>query len=89
MTGSAMPAQRESKRKMTQARVPPPGAAFVDLASDEPSPVTKKQKTQTQKKRVNDSTTPEKRARRYRSNPPQSYLDRLNRIAYQRSDFLL
>ena len=52
----------------------------VDLTGDTPSPPKKRVQAQT----PTDEPTPERRARRFRSHPPKSYLERAARALTQR-----
>ncbi|KAJ6122472.1 hypothetical protein N7512_004937 [Penicillium capsulatum] len=83
VSGFTGPAKRQPKRKGTHAQTIPSDATCIDLTADEPHRVTKKPKAQTRKER-NELIIPEKRARKYRNYPPQSFLARLERISYQR-----
>lgn len=81
--GQSTPTKRQRKRKAPSCRDPPPGAEVVDLAGDTPPRTAKKPRARGPQQQEN-SPIPERRARRWRDHPPQSYLDRLERISMQR-----
>lgn len=79
----ATPAKQQRKRKATTPAAPPPGSAVVDLTGDTPPSTAKKAKLQGQQQQE-ASPIYERRARRWRDHPPNSYLERLERISVQR-----
>lgn len=81
--GTATPAKRGRKRKPATFAEPHPGIEVVDLTGDTLPSTVKKPRSQGRRQQ-NDSPQPERRARRWRDHPPQSYLDRLHRIRTQR-----
>lgn len=80
------PAKQRRKRKATAPAAPLPGTEVVDLTEDTPPSSTKKPRSQG--RRPQDES-PERRARRWRAHPPQSYMTRLERIRTQRCGFFL
>lgn len=76
------PVKPQRKRKATTP-ADRPGYEVIDLTGDTPPSTAKKPKVRSQR-RQDESRLPERRARRWRDHPPQSYLDRLERIMMQR-----
>lgn len=81
--GQSTPTKRQRKRKPHSAGELPSGAEVVDLTGDTPPRTAKKPRARGPQQQE-DSPIPERRARRWRDHPPQSYLDRLERIRMQR-----
>lgn len=80
--GQSTPTKRGRKRKVPGAAEPPSGAEVVDLTGDTPPRTAKKPRARGPQQQV--SPLAERRARRWRDHPPQSYLDRLERVRTQR-----
>lgn len=78
------PVKQQRKRK-TPTR-PTLGSEVVDLTADTPASATKKPRTQNRHK-GDGCPEFERRTRRWRDHPPQSYLARLERIAVQRFEY--
>lgn len=76
---------KQQRKRKTPTR-PAPGSEVVDLTVNTPACAIKKPRTQNRQKR-DGSPEFERRARRWRDHPPQSYLARLERIAMQRFEF--
>lgn len=83
LDGTATPAKRGRKRRPATPAEAPPVTEAVDLTGDTPPSAAKKPKTQSRRQQ-DESSQPERRARRWRAHPPQSYLTRLDRIMTQR-----
>lgn len=86
--GQVTPATGGRKRKLATPAQPPSGVEVVDLTGDS-GPSTAKKPRSRGRRPQDESPQPERRARKWRNHPPQSYLTRLDRIRTQRFGYCL